>query len=224
MDGFPDVQLPCQVKHCKLDNCPSIPNSGQENNDGDNLGDACDVDDDNDNITDFKDNCRFKTNPTQEDKDDDGVGDVCDNCIDVRNSDQTDSDGDGTGDACESGDLDNDGVEKGDNCPLVPNPGQEDTDGDGVGDACDNCVSVSNIDQNDNDQNLIGDACDDKSDADQDGISDSIDNCKDSPNGDQVRYKTHCESFICISYIWKSTQLIYLSVTEVLKLARQSDQ
>ena len=73
-------------------------------------------------------------------------------------------------------------------------------------------LTVSNFHQNDTDQNLIGDACDDKSDADQDGISDSIDNCKDSPNGDQVRYETHCESFICIFYFWKSTQLIYFSV------------
>lgn len=187
LDGFPDANLPCPEKQCKIDNCPSIPNSGQENNDGDLLGDACDNDDDNDNVIDAIDNCQFEKNVFQEDVDNDTIGNICDNCIEVSNPDQADSDSDGIGDACDD-DLDNDGVEKGDNCPLVPNPGQEDSDGDGVGDACDNCVAVSNVHQNDTDQNLIGDACDEEADEDRDGVSDSRDSCKTVPNGDQVRY------------------------------------
>jgi hypothetical protein len=40
------------------DNCPTVANAGQANNDGDAAGDACDPDDDNDGVTDTADACR----------------------------------------------------------------------------------------------------------------------------------------------------------------------
>ncbi len=65
------------------DNCPSVYNPGQEDSDGDGIGDACEI-------------------PIVEDEDDDGVEDDEDNCPLVYNPSQLDSDGDGIGDACDS--------------------------------------------------------------------------------------------------------------------------
>ncbi len=79
------------------DNCSLVSNPDQANNDGDQLGDACDPDDDNDGVFDFEDNCPFTANPDQADFDGDGIGDVCDD------------------------DIDNDGLANGtDTCPNTP--------------------------------------------------------------------------------------------------------
>lgn len=152
-DGVPDVD----------DNCPTTYNPGQEDSDGDDLGDVCDSD---------------VTNP---DSDGDGAPDGADNCPVVFNPNQANFDGDTEGDACDDDDdndsvpdsedafplnsnesLDSDGDGVGDNsdiCPSTVNPGQEDSDGDGVGDVCDNCPSTANPGQEDSDGDDVGDMC-----------------------------------------------------------------
>ena len=65
-------------------------NPEQKNTDGDEFGDMCDPDIDNDLISNVEDNCPDVDNPDQADQDGDGVGDVCDNCPDVFNKDQDD--------------------------------------------------------------------------------------------------------------------------------------
>jgi hypothetical protein len=152
-------------------------------------GDACDPDDDDDEVCDAcgqaaplplctttvssnecrgADNCPADANPadadgTQADTDEDGLGDVCD----------------------ASTDDDDDGVPNNvDNCPNDANGDddggepQADGDDDGVGDACDNCPDDANpldpLDQ------AAG-----QSDGDDDGVGDACDNCPADPNPGQ---------------------------------------
>jgi hypothetical protein len=65
-----------------VDNCDNDVNPGQENNDVDAEGDACDADDDNDGVNDGGDNCQFTANPLQGDDDGDGTGNACDGTFD----------------------------------------------------------------------------------------------------------------------------------------------
>ncbi|XP_037081699.1 cartilage oligomeric matrix protein-like isoform X2 [Pollicipes pollicipes] len=189
LDGFPDISLSCSDRRCVQDNCIYTPNSGQEDADGDNIGDACDPDADGDGVPNGPDNCPLVGNPDQQDTDTGGPdrqGDVCDNCPTIPNFDQEDTDKDGKGDVCDE-DIDDDGIiNERDNCPKIPNPDQRDTDNDRLGDVCDNCPTTSNPGQEDEDRDLVGDVCDTDDDKDRDGVQNNIDNCPDVPNADQV--------------------------------------
>ncbi|MDH5389217.1 MAG: FG-GAP-like repeat-containing protein [Gammaproteobacteria bacterium] len=171
-----------------IDNCPAIQNGVAQDNqldtDADGTGNACDPDDDNDNVLDGSD--LFPTDATESaDFDGDGTGDNAD----------TDDDNDGMSDAFETlysldsknaadatGDADGDGVTNLDEYlagtnPNVINSDTIDTDLDGVKDFIDNCPAVANgvaeDNQLDTDGDSVGNACD--PDDDNDSILDASD-------------------------------------------------
>ena len=75
MDGAPDADLICNGELAvDGDTCPSKPNAGQEDADGDGIGDSCDPDADNDGIDNRYDNCPLHANADQVDGDSDQVG------------------------------------------------------------------------------------------------------------------------------------------------------
>jgi Ca2+-binding RTX toxin-like protein len=152
------------------DNCLLVPNSAQADFDGDGLGDACDINADNDPLVDVFDAFPFDTSEWL-DVDNDGLGDNADpdadndgilndddNCSVEANPDQADFDSDGFGDVCDIDD-DNDGVpDNADAFPFDPTR-WSDYDGDGVDDGADNCPFVQNPGQEDSNNDGIGDAC-----------------------------------------------------------------
>ncbi len=154
-----------------FDNCLLIANNDQADFDGDGLGDACDINADNDPLVDVFD--AFLQNTTEwfdldndgtgdnadSDADNDTIADENDNCAVEANPDQADFDNDGFGNVCDVDD-DNDTIpDSADAFPFDPSR-WSDVDGDGVDDAVDNCAFVANPDQADSNNNGIGDVCD----------------------------------------------------------------
>jgi len=170
------------------DNCPAIANPNQLDTDGDEIGDGCDMDDDNDGVSDENESvamCRLVT-----DCDGDSVRDDVD-AFPLDRAEWQNSDNDSYGD-------------NGDNCPLVSNPIQLDTDNDGYGDLCDADDDNDNVLDEDEalaNCRLVAD-CDGDSvrddvdafplnnqesrDTDGDGIGDNSDNCQVNANTDQL--------------------------------------
>lgn len=95
-----------------IDNCPGLANADQANNDGDESGDLCDADDDNDGTPDVDDAFPFDE------------------------TEQSDFDGDGTGDNADLDD-DNDGTPDTEDAFPFDEDEQKDSDGDGIGDKAD---------------------------------------------------------------------------------------
>ncbi|HEX6165048.1 MAG TPA: PKD domain-containing protein, partial [Vicinamibacterales bacterium] len=95
------------------DNCMFAANAGQEDVDGNGIGNAC-QDTDRDMRLDIVDTCPVDADPRPFDFDGDGINNACDP------------------------DADADGLLNGaDNCPFAANPDQADSNGDGHGDLCD---------------------------------------------------------------------------------------
>jgi hypothetical protein len=87
LDGVCDPDSDADGILNAMDNCPTVPNPGQADSDGDLAGDACDVcandpldDLDGDGVCGDLDNCPVDANPTQTDTDGDLVGDACETC------------------------------------------------------------------------------------------------------------------------------------------------
>ncbi|MDZ7784810.1 MAG: thrombospondin type 3 repeat-containing protein [Halioglobus sp.] len=111
------------------DNCANLYNPGQEDLDGDDIGDSCDPDIDNDGLSNTEED-NIGSDPYNPDTDGDGLSDSEDPY-----PTNVDGDGDGADDSV-------------DNCPVVSNPGQGNVDGDAFGDACDSNIDGDTLSNN----------------------------------------------------------------------------
>ena len=171
---------PCQDGKLDCDdNCTCLSNPNQMNTDGDEEGDLCDDDDDNDKVKDDKpDNCPKVPNPApQVDTDNDGKGDACDsdddndgipddqdNCPKIANPDQTNHDPkcDDLGDVCDDDDDCDEILDESDLCPFDKCEGGKsqcnmDCDNDGIGNDCDPDADGDGIDEDGDKSEVKGD-------------------------------------------------------------------
>ena len=200
------------------DNCPNVANPGQENNDGDAQGDACDPDDDNDGVNDGQD--AFPFNASRAVSCDPGYYGAF-SCVAAQPGQYVDSSGELQPSPCPVGYYQPDA---GASSCLLADAGyfvatadatqqtmcadgftseagavecyRLDTDNDGVPDASDNCPTVANADQANNYGTELGDACED---SDGDGVGDNVDAFPTDPNeqydsdGDGVGATADCD-------------------------------
>jgi len=138
------------------DNCPLVSNLDQANSDPDTEGDACDIDDDNDGLSD-EEELHIGTDPLNPDTDDDGLSDGAEvnlaaggNCPSPLESD-SDNDSLKDGEEVEIGtdpcnpDTDNDGIPDGDEEEQGTDPLDPDSDDDGIPDGSDPDVLIDFI-------------------------------------------------------------------------------
>ena len=211
-DGKPDHMDHCPEVNDDKTTCLAFGQAANQDWDRDGTANSADTDDDNDRVSDTRDNCDYAINLNQKDRDGDGVGDACDDsdsdgilddvdtCPRTANTcaSKTTSHRVGSASAsatamnCNDEDSDHDGHDS--DSPMHRQTGfntnkggdlcDNDDDNDGVTDASDNCRTISNRYQQDRDSDGKGDECD--NDDDNDRIVDALDNCPNKANSDQA--------------------------------------